>query len=99
MCPEQSGALTHFLGQGLLQGGQGSVRVGGVGLQGLDSLLQAAHLLFLISKLLLEIFNLSVHTHLRGEKEIKINTNSHNNFTLQTGRSGLSVSVCPTEII
>lgn len=56
---EESGLVTHLLGKGLLQSGQGGVGVGGVRLQGLDSLLQAAHLLFLISKLLLEVFNLS----------------------------------------
>lgn len=56
---EESGPVTHLLGKGLLQSGQGGVGVGGVRLQGLDSLLQAAHLLFLISKLLLEVFNLS----------------------------------------
>lgn len=58
MC-EESGPVTHLLGKGLLQSGQGSVGVGGVRLQGLDSLLQAAHLLLLVSKLLLEVFDLS----------------------------------------
>lgn len=66
---EESGPVTHLLGKGLLQSSQGGVSVGGVSLQGSDSLLQAAHLLFLISKLLLEIFNLScVHTFKGGEK-------------------------------
>ena len=56
---EESGPVTHLLGKGLLQSGQGGVGVGGVRLQGLDSLLQAAHLLLLVSKLLLEVFDLS----------------------------------------
>lgn len=63
---EQPGPAPHLLGQGLLQGRQGRVRVGRVSLQGLDSLFQAAHLLLLVSELLLKIFNLSVQTHLRG---------------------------------
>ena len=66
---EESGPVTHLLGKGLHQSSQGGVSVGGVSLQGFDSLLQAAHLLFLISKLLFELFILSVHTHLRGEKK------------------------------
>lgn len=72
---------THFLCKGLLQSCQGSVSVGSVSLQGFDPFFQAAHLLFLISKLLLKIFNLSVG----GKKEIKRNTNSHNknHFTLE----------------
>lgn len=68
---EQSEPITHFLCQGLLQSCQGSIGVGGISLQGFDSFFQAAHLLFLISKLLLKIFNLSVHIHLRKKKEIK----------------------------
>ena len=41
-----------------------------------------------------------MHTHLRGKKEIKRNTNRHNtdHCKLETDRSGLSVSVCSMEI-
>lgn len=48
----------HLLRQRLLQGGQGSVCVAGVCLQGLDSVLQVSQLLVFVPQLLLQILNL-----------------------------------------
>lgn len=51
-------APPYLLSQCLLQGGQSSVCVGGVSLEGFYSLLQTAQLLLLVPQLLLKVLDL-----------------------------------------
>lgn len=60
------GELLYLLWQRLLQCGQGSVGVTGVGLQGLHSVFQVPQLLVFVPQLLLQVFNL---TQGRGDQE------------------------------
>ena len=81
-CPPWCGCdAAHLLWQRLLQGGQGSVCVTGVGLQGLDPVLQVPQLLVFVPQLLLQVLNL---TQGGGGREAEVNnTTCCNSWTLE----------------